>query len=76
MGDLAFANEQAERKVVHEHMSLEEEYFSRIEDLRPEFAELDMELSAGQFTPVTWILWAAKSGRAEGGLRDDQATLA
>jgi len=60
LGDLVFENEQAERIALREYRWLEEEYFARIEDLRPIFAELGMELNAQQFTPVTWVLWAIK----------------
>lgn len=71
LGDLAFENEKAEREALREYRWLEEEYFVRIDDLRPVFAELAMELSARQFTLVTWVLWAVRPGRAEG----DQAMV-
>jgi len=61
LGDLAFENAQEEEKALHKFEWLEEEYFSRIEDLRPVFVELGMELATRQFTPVTWILWSIKS---------------
>jgi putative AdoMet-dependent methyltransferase len=60
LGDLVFENEQAQRKALREYSWLEEEYFARIEDLRPIFAGLGMELKAQRFTPVTWVLWASK----------------
>ena len=63
LGDLVFENEQAERKALREYSWLEEEYFARIENLRPIFAELGMELEAQRFTPVTWVLWAVKPER-------------
>ena len=60
LGDLVFENEQAERRAMREHRWLEKEYFARIDDLRDAFAELGMDLNSQQFTPVTWVLWAAK----------------
>ena len=60
LGDLAFENAQEEVKALRTLEWLEEEYFSRIDDLRPVFAELGMELATRQFTPVTWILWTIK----------------
>ena len=66
LGDLVFENEQAERIALREYRWLEEEYFARIEDLRPIFAELGMELNAQQFTPVTWVLWAIKAKEEHG----------
>jgi hypothetical protein len=67
LGDLAFESEQAEREALCEYGWLEEEYFVRIDDFRSVFAELDMDLSARQLTPVTWVLWAMKPGGAEDG---------
>lgn len=60
LGDLVFENEEAEIEAYQTHRWLEEEYFSRIDDLRRAFADLDMELNTRQFTPVTWVLWAVK----------------
>jgi len=60
MGDLMFEDEEAERSALREYEWLEEEYFARIEDLRLRFGELGMELRSRQFTPVTWVVWAAK----------------
>jgi len=64
IGDLAFADELAERVALQECAWLEEEYFARIEDLRRVFMGLGMELGSKQFTPVTWILWAKKPAEA------------
>ena len=60
LGDLAFENEEAESRALREHHWLEEEYFARIDELRDAFAEIGMKLEARQFTPVTWVLWAAR----------------
>lgn len=69
LGDLVFESEEAEREALSKHEWLEEEYFAWIEELRPVFSELGMELKAQQFTPVTWVLWAIKPkhGSIEGG---------
>lgn len=61
LGDLIFENEEAERKALHQYRWLEEEYFARNEELRTVFTELGMELSARQFTPVTWVVWSIRS---------------
>ena len=61
LGDLIFESEEAERKALHQYRWLEEEYFTRVEELRTVFTELGMELNAQQFTPVTWIVWTIKS---------------
>ena len=61
LGDLIFENAAAERAALRQYKWLEEEYFARIEDLRPVCAELGTELNARQFTPVTWVVWAAKA---------------
>lgn len=34
LGDLMFEDEKAERKALHQYKWLEEEYFTRIEELR------------------------------------------
>ena len=60
LGDLIFENETAERAALQQYRWLEEEYFARIGELRPIFADLGMELQAVRFTPVTWVLSARK----------------
>jgi hypothetical protein len=45
---------------------LQEEHFVQIEELRPVFADLGMELNSRRFTPVTWVLWAIKPKEDEG----------
>lgn len=60
LGDLAFENAQEEASAVGRYNWLKDEYFARIEELRPLLAELRMDLAARQFTPVTWVLWAHK----------------
>lgn len=65
LGDVIFEDEQAERRALLEYEWLEEEYFARMDKLRLTFAKLGMELSARQFTPVTWVLWATKSAHSE-----------
>jgi hypothetical protein len=45
---------------LREYHWLEEEYFARIDKLRAAFSDLEVELKARQFTPVTWVLWAAR----------------
>jgi putative AdoMet-dependent methyltransferase len=60
LGDLMFENEEAESRALQEYHWLEEEYFARIDELRTAFVDLGMELKARQFTPVTWVLWAAR----------------
>lgn len=62
LGDLAFEDEAAEKKALSTFGWLEEEYFSRIDELRAILAGLEMALQARQFTPVTWVLWAARRG--------------
>jgi len=64
IGDLAFADEPAERRALQKYPWLEEEYFARIEELRRVFMRLGMELGSKQFTPVTWVLWAKKPVKA------------
>lgn len=61
LGDLVFESGEVERESLRKYDWLEEEYFARIEVLRPVFSELGMELNAQRFTPVTWILWAIKA---------------
>ncbi|MBN1934989.1 MAG: methyltransferase domain-containing protein [Anaerolineae bacterium] len=61
VGDLAFENEAAEIRALRELGWLEEEYFTRIDDLSQIFAEFDIALQAHQFTPVTWVLTATKN---------------
>ena len=60
VGDLVFENEDTEKAALGRYRWLEEEHFVRIEELVPVFAALGTELSATQFTPVTWVLWATK----------------
>jgi len=60
LGDLVFEGEEEEKKALEQHTWLEEEYFPRIDELRPVFLDLGMDLHVQQFTPVTWVLWAAK----------------
>jgi putative AdoMet-dependent methyltransferase len=61
LGDLVFENEDAERRALREYHWLEEEYFARIDTLRAVFAGMGMKLKARQFTPIAWVLWAAKT---------------
>jgi len=67
LGDLAFWDEEAEREALRTYAWLEEEYFARIVELQPTFAELGMELEAEQLTPVTWVLWAVKPPKRQRG---------
>ncbi|MHC4592087.1 MAG: class I SAM-dependent methyltransferase [Planctomycetota bacterium] len=60
LGDLAFESASAEAEALSEFPWLEEEYFARIDELRPVFADAGMSLNAKQFTPVTWVVWARK----------------
>ena len=61
IGDLAFMNWEAEQSALREYGDwLEQEYFTRIEELGLIFSQCGMHLSSRQFTPVTWMLWAAK----------------
>ena len=60
LGDLVFENAQEEARALGRFQWLEVEYFARVAELRPLLAELGMDLSAQQFTPVTWVLWATK----------------
>jgi SAM-dependent methyltransferase len=62
LGDLAFESQEAERRALQKGLLGEEEYFARVEELRPVFANLDTELYAEQFTPVTWVFWATVAG--------------
>jgi len=61
LGDLAFEDEAAEARALRELTWLEEEYFTRIDNLREVFAEFGMRLHTRQFTPVTWVLWTCKA---------------
>jgi putative AdoMet-dependent methyltransferase len=60
LGDLIFANEYAERATLDRCDWMEDEYYPRIEELRPTFTKLGMDLDSKQFTPVTWVLWGVK----------------
>ncbi len=60
LGDLVFLNEKTEKEALIKYDWLEEEYFTRIEEIRPVFRELGMKLNSQQFTPVSWVLWAIK----------------
>ena len=60
LGDLIFEDEQAERAALDQYCWLEDEYFARIDELRPLVAKLGLELHTRQFTPVTWVVWARK----------------
>jgi putative AdoMet-dependent methyltransferase len=57
VGDLAFDSAEVEARALREFPWLEEEYFTRIDELRAIFAERGLELHARQLTPVTWLLW-------------------
>ena len=60
MGDLIFVNRLAERNSLQNHDWLEEEYFARLDELRPHFVMNKLDLRSQQLTPVTWVLWARK----------------
>jgi putative AdoMet-dependent methyltransferase len=60
IGDLAFRDERAEQEAFARYPWLEEEYFARVEELRPVFAGLGVALRAQQFTPTTWVVSATK----------------
>lgn len=62
LGDLVFEDAEAESRALQEHDWLEEEHFTRIDELRAVVAPLGIELNARRFTPVTWVLWATKPG--------------
>ncbi|MFH1312451.1 MAG: class I SAM-dependent methyltransferase [Candidatus Eisenbacteria bacterium] len=61
MGDLIFKNAKAERAALERYGWMEDEYYARIEELRPVLADFGMDLDSRQFTPVTWVIWATKS---------------
>jgi len=63
LGDLVFESERAERQALTRYAWLEDEYFARLDELRPVFAQHGLTLHAQQFTPVTWVLWTAKPPR-------------
>jgi ubiquinone/menaquinone biosynthesis C-methylase UbiE len=65
LGDLLFENEAAERAALRRYDWMEDEYFARIDELATVFSGLGMELHSQQFTPVTWVLWAADPGGRE-----------
>ena len=67
LGDLVFESACAEAEALRQTPWLEEEYFARIDELRPVFAYAGLSLNAEQFTSVTWVLWTCKSGRGHGG---------
>ena len=60
LGDLIFQDAEAEQRALAECEWLEEEFFTRISELRPLLAELGMDLDCRQFTPVTWVLSVRK----------------
>lgn len=70
LGDFVFENEEVERRALGKYGWLEEEYFARIDELRPVFTELGMKLNRQQFTPVTWVLWAIKPEDEDGQATD------
>lgn len=59
VGDLIFADAEAERAALRQFRWLEQEYFARIDEHRALLAELGAELIAEQFTPVTWVIRAS-----------------
>ena len=63
LGDLAFESEPAERHALTCYAWLEDEYFARLDELRPVFAQHGLTLHSQQFTPVTWVLWTTKPRR-------------
>lgn len=60
LGDLIFTDSGAEVRALARHDWLEDEYYPRIEELRPVFSKLGMELHSQQLTPITWVLWTVK----------------
>lgn len=63
LGDLVFLDEAAERKALRrQRPALEEEYFTRVVEIRPLFAEHGIDLHAEQLTAVLWVLWGRRAG--------------
>jgi putative AdoMet-dependent methyltransferase len=60
LGDLIFRDARSQQQALAKYEWLEDEYYPRIEELRPVFSELGMELHSQELTPITWVLWALK----------------
>ena len=63
LGDLVFLDEAAERQALQRRRpALEEEYFTRLVEIRPLFAKHGIELQAEQLTAVLWVLCGRRPG--------------
>lgn len=61
IGDLMFESAKKEAEAFNEFEWLEDdEFYSRIDELREMFAACAMELTFEQFTPVSWVVHATK----------------
>ena len=58
IGDLIFEDARAEQEALQKYDWLDEEPFSRLDELRAEFSRLGMTLDCHQFTPVSWVIHA------------------
>jgi len=66
LGDLCFQDAADETRALRELNWLEEEYFTRLDELRAAFAQVGMEIKPEQFTPATWVVLGVR-GRASPG---------
>lgn len=62
IGDLIFQSAGDEKVIVGAHDWMEDEYFARVDELLPIFKDLGMKLKSEQYTRVTWVVWAKRSG--------------
>jgi len=65
IGDLIFENEEAERSAVEKYEWLDDEPFSRLDELSGWFERLGVSMECRQYTPVTWVVHAARPHRVE-----------
>ena len=60
IGDIMFESAQLETEGMKEFPWLDDEFYSRIDELREMFGIYKMELTCQQFTPISWVVHATK----------------
>ena len=60
IGDIVFADEEAQAVALRQHNWLEEEFFAHVDQIRTTLAGYSVKLQVTQFTDVTLVLWADK----------------